>query len=189
MNATTIDITNAICAKTDLGRSEIQSRALRLPPLTRRLLLLVDGQRRTSELAAFVPGQDAEQLMRELIANGCVEVLAGSPAKAAAAQVAAVDVVLPGPATVASLDPDLADLPDASERHANEIEMARNFMTNTINTMHGQNTRLTLIRHIHECENAQQLRAIYPEWRACMNDSRAGAKRLPELRAKLLDVL
>ncbi|MET0328280.1 MAG: hypothetical protein ABW163_05880 [Luteimonas sp.] len=43
----------AIPAKTDAGRTEIETRALRLPTSLRSLLLLVDGQRPRDELDAI----------------------------------------------------------------------------------------------------------------------------------------
>ena len=39
------DSSRALFAKTAMGQQEIQSRALRLSPITRRLLILIDGKR------------------------------------------------------------------------------------------------------------------------------------------------
>lgn len=67
--------------------------------------------------------------------------------------------------------------------------MARNFMTNTINTMFGQNMRLTLIESIFAARTAEDLRRVYPVWAETTASIGIGAKRLPELRQKLLQVL
>lgn len=67
--------------------------------------------------------------------------------------------------------------------------MARNFMTNSINTMFWQNTRLTLIKAIFAARTADELRRVYPVWAATMATIGIGAKRLPELRQKLFEVL
>ena len=179
-----LDLTSSIFAKTPIGQQEIQSRALGLPPLVRRLLVLIDGKRSSKELADYVPGQDIAALLQHLIDHGCID----APQPAAARQrglVASATVATPPSA----MHPDLARLPGAEQRTGKEIEMARNFMTNTINTIIGQNVRFTLIKSIHACASAADLRRIYPDWVAAMSDNRIGLKRLPELRDKLFQVL
>jgi hypothetical protein len=175
------DVTSSIFAKTPIGQQEIQSRALGLPPLVRRLLVLVDGKRSGKELADYVPGQDIAPLLSHLIDHGCID----TP------QFAAAQPQWTAPATqaAAATHPDLAKLPSAGQRTAKEIEMARNFMTNTINTIIGQNVRFTLIKSIHGCASATELRHIYPVWLDAMSGNRIGLKRLPELRDKLFQVL
>lgn len=163
-------------AKTAAGSQEIQSRALGLPPLTRRLLVLVDGKRSGRELAAFVAGHDAAELLGQLLAHGCIEALAPKAAAVAAAVAPAAESVLSG-------------LPQAATRSAKDTEMARNFMTNTINTMFGQNMRLTLVESIFAARTAEDLRRVYPAWAETMASLGVGAKRLPELRQKLFQVL
>lgn len=74
-------------------------------------------------------------------------------------------------------------------RSAKELEMARNFMTNSVNNMFGQHTRLTLIEAIFKCTTSAELRAVYPDWVETMSASAIGARRLPELRQKLFSVL
>ena len=63
------------------------------------------------------------------------------------------------------------------------------FMTNTINTIIGQNVRFTLIKSIHACATATELRNVYPAWLEAISGNRIGLKRLPELRDKLFQVL
>lgn len=164
----------ATFAKTAAGIQEIQSRGLGLPPLTRRLLVLVDGKRSGKELAAFAAGHDVADILGQLLAQGCIEALAAAEAAPVAAPAGAAD---------------LSSLPQASARSAKDIEMARNFMTNTINTMFGQNMRLTLIEAIFTARTADDLRRVYPVWAEAMASIGVGAKRLPELRLKLFQVL
>lgn len=179
------DVTSSIFAKTALGQQEIQSRSLGLPPLVRRLLVLIDGKRSGEELAQYVPGQDIGPLLDHLIHHGCID----TPLSAKTGQPVPLNAA-PMAQTVAATDhPDLAKLPDANQRSAKDIEMARNFMTNTINTIIGQNVRFTLIKSIHACATAIDLRATYPAWLGAMADNRIGLKRLPELQDKLFKVL
>ncbi len=86
-------------------------------------------------------------------------------------------------------DMALSGLPQAEMRSPKEIEMARNFMTNTVNTMFLQNMRLTLIESIFAARTAEDLRRVYPVWAETMASIDIGAKRLPDLRQKLLQVL
>ena len=126
-----------------------------------------------------MPGQDVSSLLSQLLAQGCIDTKAAETAEPVAAVAAAAsgsDMALPGPR-------------QAETRSPKEIEMARNFMTNTINTMFGQNMRLTLIESIFAARTAEDLRRVYPVWAETMASIGIGAKRLPELRQKPLQVL
>jgi hypothetical protein len=80
-------------------------------------------------------------------------------------------------------------LPAASSRTAKDVEMARNFMTNTVNTIFGHHSRLSLIEAIHACKSSDELRRVYLTWAEAMESNAIGKKRLPELREKLFAVL
>ncbi len=178
-----LTLTSAVFTKTAEGQQEIQKRALGLSPMVRRVLVLVDGQRSGEELAAFVSGANIEAILRELLEKRCVEGKAVLRKSApAAAQAPAADQG----GTAAD---SLAALPPASARSANENEMARNFMINTVNTIFGQNARLTLIETIARAEGTDGLRMAFLSWQTSMEGDRAGARRLPELREKLFKVL
>lgn len=72
--------------KTAKGQTEIETRAHRLTPRLRGLLILVDGKRDLAGLAELVP-QHAQALLQELTAQGFVERFetASTPAAAAPA--------------------------------------------------------------------------------------------------------
>jgi len=178
-SAASFDPAGAVFFKTAAGLQEIQNRALGLPALIRRILVLVDGKRSGRELAAFVGGSDdISEVLGQLVAKGCIDARgAAQPAPAAAAP------ALPDDAS------PLAGLPDAATRTPKEVEMARNFMVNTTNSICGQNQRLSLIKAVLACQSADELRQAYPEWVSTLNAIPAGAKRLPELREKLFAVL
>ena len=93
------------------------------------------------------------------------------------------------PATTAAANPELADLPPAQSRSAKDVEMARNFMTNTVNTIFGHHNRISLIEAIHACQSSEDLRRVYVSWAQAMEGNATGKKRLPELREKLFAVL
>ena len=177
LSAASLDLTGATFFKTAVGLQEIQNRALGLPALIRRILVLVDGKRSSKELAVFVGGEaNITEVLGQLVANGCID--AQSAAK-------------PAPAAAAQSDEaaELAGLPHPALRSAKEIEMARNFMVNTTNTICGQNQRLSLLKSLRACQSAEELRQVYPAWLSTMNAGPAGAKRLPELLERLFVVL
>ena len=192
MSDTSIDFHRTIFAKTALGQQEIQTRALRLAPLTRRMLIMVDGKRSGQELAGFVEGHAAE-LLGELLAQQCIEAVTSLPASSAIAPKATAPTATASSTekavTAATDAPPLAGLPPPDQRSAKEVEMARNFMTNTVNAEFGQHMRISLIETISNCTTADQLRQVYPLWYSTMASSRSAAKELPTLRDKLLRVL
>lgn len=208
MATQTLSHSSTVFAKTDLGREEIQHRSLRLAPLLRRLLLLVDGERNVAQLTPFVAGQDVGAMLQELTELGCVQAVVTAPAPAPAAAAAATHAKSdlrdrPGTAsaapngaagtagaasgTAAAGLP--ADLPDPASRTPAQVEMARNFMINTINALLEPNTRLTLVKKIFDSAGPAELREHYPQWDAAIGSSWSGARRLPELRKQLFAVL
>lgn len=178
-----------VFAKTTLGLEEIQQRTLRLPLLTRRVLLLVDGRRTVAELATLAGNADVAGLLADLQQRGCIERVAAAPAPRAAPARAPAPAPEPpaAPAAVPGLEP--AGLPPASSRNTKQVEMARHFMINTINRMLEQNSRLTLVEKIFSAPDAVALREQYSAWEDAISSSWMGKRRLPELRKKLFEVL
>lgn len=170
---------NAAFTKTPQGLQEIQSRSMGLGVLARRVLILVDGHRTGRDLQAFVAGSDILGLLDELLGRACIAPVA--------AQVSSAVV---SPARRATALPDhLAVLPSAQTRTPKDLEMARNFMTNTVNTIFGHHNRISLIEAIYACQSSDDLRRVYGSWEQAMESSSIGKKRLPELREKLFAVL
>jgi hypothetical protein len=190
MSDTPTDLHQSILAKTGIGQQEVQNRALGLNPLVRRLLILVDGKRSGEELAAFVVGHDVCDLLGQLLANGCIEITARAAAAPTAPVVTAPPRTASQPAAVpATSDAGFANLPPADSRSAKEVDMARNFMTNTVNTIFQPNTRLSLLEAIFACKTAEATRRVYPRWLETISTSALGLKRLPEFQEKLFKVL
>ena len=185
----TIDLNTAVFAKTELGQQEIQSRTLGLSLLVRRALLLVDGKRTGAELSVFLVGKgDIAAVLSELLAQGCIEQVARtnktapepSPVEAAAQSDASAQTSAAAP---------IDGLPPAESRTSKENEMARNFMINSVNSIIGQQSRISLIENIFHAKGTEGLRAVYPSWVATMSDHSVGSRRLPELKEKLFKVL
>ena len=185
----TQNVNAAVYAKTQQGQQEIQTRSLGLAPLVRRLLVLVDGKRSASDLTAFVPeGQDVDAMLQTLLTQDCIELRGKPGAEVDTSQGAAAnesDMAMFEP----PVDASIPNLPLAAARSLKDNEMARNFMINSVNSIIGQNLRLTLIQDIFESETTEQLRKVFRAWEASMSDHGAAKKRLPELREKLFKVL
>ena len=187
MPDTPTDLHSAVFTKTATGQQEIASRALGLSPLARRLLVLIDGRRTGQDLAPFVAGHDLAQFLNELLERDCVEMKAGLPTKAAPAT--REEVASPVHALSPASTDWLAVLPPADSRTAKELEMARNFMTNTVNNIFGHHNRISLIESIYNCKSSAELREVYHAWAQALESNSTGHKRLPELREKLFAVL
>jgi hypothetical protein len=182
MSDVSFDLSSAIFSKSVIGQQEIQTRALNLPPMVRRVLVMVDGKKSNGELAAFVAGHPIDAILSQLLEQGCIEgrvVAPAAPVKSASTKVAAP----------LQASDDLSRLPPPEARSAKDRELSRTFMTNTTNTMFGQNMRLTLIQAIHDCKTVEDLRKVYLSWAETMASSSIGAKRLPELRKSLFQYL
>jgi hypothetical protein len=181
MTDQTLDLNASIFTKTLLGQQEIQSRSLGLSGLVRRILVLIDGKRNGSELGGFVLGHDITAIIRELLSHGCIDAASAPPSQA---QPEAITPKVPK-----SEGTTFSSLPAPETRTAKDLEMARNFMTNSVNNMFGQHTRLTLIEAIFKCNSTVALREVYPAWVETMSSSAIGVRRLPELRQNLFTVL
>jgi hypothetical protein len=184
------DLDRAIFAKTEIGRQEIQSRGLGLSPLVRRLLILVDGKRSTQELVPLIAGQGLGEMLKQLFDQQCIELVNKNVLRAPVNPLPQQpEVAQAKPAATGLAETTLAALPDAEFRSAKDAEMARNFMTNTINAMFGQHMCLSMIESISACDTSAALRQVYPAWYELMSSNRSAAKELPTLNEKLARVL
>jgi hypothetical protein len=184
MSDQAIDFNRSLFAKTASGHQEIQTRALKLGQIPRRLLILIDGKRSTQELATLVADNDLNELLTELLDKGCIVAASTMPASAP-------PPVLPNDAGADQISSDrfLAKLPDAATRSSKDVEMARNVMTNTINNVFPLNFQVNLLEAIFVCNTTADVRRVYPQWETIMASSKAGIKRLPEFKAMLFKVL
>lgn len=97
--------------KTAKGQVEIETRALRLPPRLRSVLILVDGRRTDAELFQLAPGSAGPESLQALADAGLIEVI-GITADAA-----------PAPARPAAAPP--APRPAAAPAAANPQQLGR----------------------------------------------------------------
>jgi hypothetical protein len=164
--------------KTPEGMAELEARAHGLSPLARRLLIFVDGQRTAADLQQLMGKTEVGPLLESLIACGCVVWPGGVPAAGAGATAAAG-------AVAASAEPVWPIEP----RTPKQIEMAKNFMINTLITFVGQYANPDLMKKVQAATDSSVLRDSLQDWKRCIETSTAGARRLKELEAELRKVL
>lgn len=166
--------------KTPQGLQELEQRKLGLGPLQRRLLIFIDGQRTTAELQALMGKTEILPLLETLVASGCV-LWPGGPGEAQASAPLSPAASQPQPA-----EPD-SDWPPP--RSAKEVDMAKNFMINTLITFVGQYANPDLMKRVQAATDCSVLRDSFEDWKRCMETSSSGARRLKELEAELRKVL
>ncbi len=97
-----------IYRKTRIGHAEIETRALRLLPRMRNLLIIVDGRRDVDDLRALL-GYEPSASLRELLAYGLIEAVAQRASSVATAGGDAAPTTQPAmldPATLEQLRKD-----------------------------------------------------------------------------------
>ncbi|TVO53922.1 hypothetical protein [Denitromonas halophila] len=162
-------------AKTAKGVAEVETRADRLKPALRRLLILVDGKKPLDALKSMIGNDAIDEPLTQLVEGGYIEAIE-------AANDAAADLPGSSPSVF-----DVAMLP--AERDAKALDKARNYMINTLKHFHGPYTKLDLMRLVQASETHAQLRTHYADWLRCMHESTMAERRLNDLNRELFEVL
>jgi hypothetical protein len=81
----------AIYRKTDKGKEEMSGRPLGLEGQARRLLIMIDGRRSSSELSVYVRAGEFESTLERLLADGYVEAADGEAGPGHVARAPAAD--------------------------------------------------------------------------------------------------
>jgi len=150
-----------IYVKSPKGIEEMNSRCHGLPQRARRLLIMVDGKRTMTAIAALFPDEDVRPLLDGLLTDGFVAPL---PVAAPAAKAAApVDDV-------------------------KRFDMARNFMMNTVNAFVGI-AGSSLITRLERASGLEELRPHYEGWRDAILLSADGRKQISDLETRLAALL
>ncbi|MCZ4305394.1 hypothetical protein O4G98_11690 [Zoogloeaceae bacterium G21618-S1] len=162
-------------AKTAKGVTEVETRADRLKPALRRLLILVDGKKPLDALKSLIGVDEIDEPLSQLVEGGYIEAVDAANDAGAAA----------GSNVTTAFD--LTSLP--AERDPKALDKARNYMINTLKHFHGPYTKLDLMRVVQASESHAQLREHYADWLRCMHESSMAERRLDELNRELFAVL
>jgi len=167
-----------VFAKTQKGHDEIATKAGGLSPRVRRILIFVDGKRSVDELRSMLPADDLQHTLGMLEEEGYIEFH---------------DLKGVAPAATTPLPAKLPSITAFSELPAEvdpvRLQMARNFMTNTLNAFVGSLGTSALLEHIENSAGHQELRNLFDEWYHAIVMSRDGKREAESLREKLLKVI
>ncbi|MCC4117327.1 hypothetical protein LLG90_18385 [Aromatoleum toluclasticum] len=166
-----------VFAKTASGQDEIANRNGGLSPRVRRVLILVDGRKTVTDLREVVAADDLTHTLGALEELGLIEVRKKISAIGASHEPAG-----PLPSITA-----FRELPAAHQ--SKELDMARNFMINTLKNFCSLYGPISLMSNINAASSHEALRELYPEWYRLIVDSRSGRRRAEDLRKDLLKVL
>lgn len=147
-----------IYSKTAEGQHEIETRARRLTPRARSMLILVDGKRSESELGKLV--QQAEETLKALLEQGLIEATGSTSSRAAPKDEGPASV--PGPASAPS--PALAMV---------EFEATRRDAVRAINDLLGPEAEMLALK-IERATDELQLRAALERAVAYIANARGG---------------
>ena len=166
-----------VFAKTQKGHDEIATKAGGLSPRVRRVLIFVDGKRSVEELRTMLLADDLQHTLGMLEEEGYIEFHDLTGVKSANAA---------PPERLPSITA-FGDLP--AELDPVRLQMARNFMTNTLNAFVGALGTSSLLDRIEQAAGHAELRALYDDWYHAIVMSREGKREAEGLRAKLLLVI
>jgi hypothetical protein len=178
-----------IYVKSQKGMEEIDKRSHGLPPRARQVLILLDGKRTIDDVAEMLSGDETLVLLDDLFAKGFIEEQQGaSEAKVPQTKPAAPAKAAPKPvaAKPAATQPKVQDALPQNE--AERLEMAKNFMRNTVRTFLG-GMGSGFISHVDQCNSIEELRRNFGPWKEAIELSRDGRKQLLELEQRLMRLL
>jgi hypothetical protein len=173
-----------IYVKTPKGIDEISKRSHGLSPRARQALILLDGKRSIDEVAQMLSGTETLVLLDELFADGFIESLQSTPA-------VKVRVVEPAAAKPVAAKPAVSKPASNVERpqdDAARLEMAKNFMRNTVQSFLG-GMGSGFISHINKCDSFEELRKNFGPWKEAIELSSEGRKQLLDLEQRLMILL
>ena len=163
-----------VYTKTARGLDEIAHRSNAIGLRARRVLILIDGARTLDALQALSGDAELAATLAQLEEGGFIS--------AQAAPAPTVDVELrtaPAPAKAS-----------ATPAHAAPgMQMARDFMINTLRTFHGPYNKLGLMKRIQDSQERPEIEALIEEWLSSISETRLGRNRAQELKERLLAVM
>ena len=163
-----------VYTKTARGLDEIAHRSNAIGLRARRVLILIDGARTLDALQALSGDAELAATLAQLEEGGFIS--------AQAAPAPTVDVELrTAPAPAKSSAPPAHAAPG--------MQMARDFMINTLRTFHGPYNKLGLMKRIQDSQERPDIEALIDEWLRSISETRLGRNRAQELKERLLAVM
>ncbi len=151
--------------KTEAGRDEIQSRALKLPNVLRSILLMVDGQRNVGQLRGVIAGlKGPDDALAQLDALGLIAV----PQSLAAAAAATIrESARPVPAPMPAEPATVASPPV----NAAGYSALYTLMSDTVREHLGLRGYFLQLK-VERCTDVGELMALMPDFSAALGKAR-----------------
>jgi hypothetical protein len=170
-------MSKVVFRKTAQGTAEMTTRTNAFTPRVRRILILVDGKRTVDQLRELAAADDLTHSLSLLEESGMIEVLSapsatGTPTAAGA----------PLPTLQAFKDNPPPDDPL-------RVQLARNFMINTIRAFLGTVGTSAILTRLEEATSLETLRSCFGEWYYLITTSRDGRREAEALRERLLETI
>lgn len=167
-----------IFAKTAKGQEELTARSAGLTPRQRRVLIMVDGRRSVDELRDLLQTDDLQHTLGLLEESGLIEMSSVHDEAGEAV-----------PAPEGNLPPITAFRPAPVPPSPKDMELARNFIQNTLKTFCGPFAHLHIVEAAHAAKSHEELRQQFDPWFNAVVQTREGRRRAEELRELLLRVI
>lgn len=166
-----------VFAKTPQGQEEIVNKSGGLTPRVRRVLIMIDGKKTVDDLRAMLQADDLQHTLGMLEELGYIE-LAG--VLDASGKTAIPEGALP---SISAFRP----LPETLDRK--ELEMAKNYMMNSLKSFVGPYSHLSIVEAVFAATSHEQLREQFAPWYAAITGTVQGKRRAEDLRTQLLKVI
>lgn len=169
----------ATYVKTSSGAQEIENRSGALTPKERRVLIVIDGKRSLEEVQAMTMAEDLAHTLAKLEEAGFIAAVGGGGSGSGGAATRESSA----PATEVTF----RKLPESLD--SKDLEMAKNFIINTLKTFCGPMSHLTIVEATFSASTHEQVRAQYAAWREAISESWNGRRNLEDLSKQLLKVI
>jgi hypothetical protein len=166
-----------VFAKTQKGHEELTAKSGGLTPRQRRVLIMVDGKRSVDELREMLQTDDLQHTLGLLEESGFIEVDAVKDA---------AGIAQPAPAEPM---PSITAFRPLDAVNPKDMELARNFIQNTLKTFCGPFAHLHIVEAAYAAKTHEELRFQFDPWFHAVVQTRDGRRRAEELRAMLLKVI
>jgi hypothetical protein len=171
-----------VFSKTGKGQEEIKARTGNLSQRVRQVLIFIDGKRDLDALRAMLPAGDLEntlQMLQEQDYIGAIET-AGIGISELAPTAASEETPISDSTAFRELPPT-SGTPD--------LELARNFMMNTLKSFIGPYAALSLLEKVDAAQSHAEMRAHFEPWMEAIIETHDGKRRADELRCALLKII
>jgi hypothetical protein len=173
---------NDVFSKTGKGQDEIRTRAAGLTQRVRQVLIFVDGKRDINALRKMLPADDIADTLKMLQEQGYIEAVGTIEAP-----VSEPAQDMPAEKTLASAGAVFRELPPTPTTQ--ELELARNFMMNTLKSFTGLYSSLSLVEKVNAAQSHAEMRLHFAPWINAITETRDGKRRADELRRSLLEII